>query len=72
MSTQSIREHDVVALMEELPSEGLVRGQVGTVVQVHGPNDFEVEFADRTGRAYAMATLTGGQLLVLHHEPVVG
>ena len=70
MSMQTIREHDVVALTEDLPSERLVRGQVGTVVHVYGPDDFEVEFADRDGRTYAMATVGGRKLLLLHHEPV--
>ena len=70
MSSQPIREHDVVALTENYPEQGLVRGQVGTIVHVYGIDAYEVEFADKDGRTYAMATLPGKKLLVLHHEPV--
>ena len=43
----------VVALMRDMPEAGLVRGQVGTVVEVLGPEAFEVEFSDDSGRTYA-------------------
>jgi hypothetical protein len=61
--------HSVVALLEDLPGEGLVRGQVGTVVETWTPNVYEVEFADENGRAYAMVALKAEQLMRLHHEP---
>ena len=61
---------DVVALTEDLPERSLVRGQVGTVVEILGPDAFEVEFCDNDGRTYAMLPLKAGQLLVLHHQPV--
>ena len=61
---------DVVALTEDLPAEHLVRGQVGTVVLVHLPDDFEVEFSDNDGHAYALVTLKSSQLMVLHHQPI--
>jgi hypothetical protein len=59
----------VVALLEDLPEHGLVRGQVGTVVEDLAPGVYEVEFCDDHGRTYAMASLESGQLLRLHHEP---
>jgi hypothetical protein len=34
----------VVALIRDVPEAGLVRGQVGTIVEVLGPEAFEVEF----------------------------
>jgi hypothetical protein len=61
---------DVVALVEDVPSEKLVRGQVGTVVEVHDDEHFEVEFSDDEGRTYALLPLSASQLLVLHHAPV--
>ena len=61
---------DVVALTVHLPSRGLVRGQVGTVVEILDPGVFEVEFADDRGRTYASLGLRADQLMVLHHEPV--
>jgi hypothetical protein len=60
----------VVALLEDLPEEGLVRGQVGTVVESWAPNVYEVEFCDDNGKTYAMVALKGDQLMRLHHEPV--
>ncbi|HMC62524.1 MAG TPA: DUF4926 domain-containing protein [Candidatus Solibacter sp.] len=60
----------VVALLEDLPVEGLVRGQVGTVVESWAPGVYEVEFADDNGKTYAMLALKAGQLMRLHHEPV--
>ena len=43
-----------VARLEDLPEEGLVRGQVGTVVESWAPGVYEVEFCDDSGKAYAM------------------
>lgn len=59
----------VVALVEDLAGEGLVRGQVGTVVETWAPGVYEVEFCDDHGKAYAMVALKAEQLMSLHHEP---
>jgi len=61
---------DVVALVEDAPQHRLSRGQVGTIVEVLGPDIFEVEFADNNGRTYATTSLRGDQLMVLHHQPI--
>lgn len=66
---QEICVHDVVALNEDIPDRGLLRGQVGTVVELLGPGVFEVEFADNDSRTYAMFSLKSSQLLVLHYQP---
>jgi len=60
---------DVVALTEDIPDRSLLRGQVGTVVEVLGSGMFEVEFVDNDGRTYAMPPLKSSQLLVLHYQP---
>lgn len=60
----------VVALLQDVPELGLVRGQVGTVVEDLAPGVYEVEFCDDSGRTYAMASLNAEQLIRLHHEPV--
>jgi hypothetical protein len=62
--------HSVVALTSDLPDRGLVRGQVGTVVEVWAPDVSEVEFSDDQGKTYAMIELRAEQLMQLHHEPV--
>ncbi len=65
----SIQLLDVVALIADLPGNGLLRGQVGTVVEMLAPGVFEVEFSDDQGRAYAQLALKEQQLLVLHYQP---
>jgi hypothetical protein len=59
---------DVVALLTDLQECGLVRGQVGTVVEILD-GAFEVEFSDDQGKTYAEVALEPHQLLVLHHQP---
>lgn len=66
--TPSIRLHDVVALLADLPQRGLRRGQVGTVVESLAPDVYEVEFSDDQGRAYATLALRADQLIVLHYQ----
>ena len=61
---------DVVALLEDLPAQGLVRGQVGTLVENLGLDVFEVEFSDDSGRTYASVALRSNQFLVLQHKEV--
>ena len=61
---------DVVALTDDLPESGHVRGHVGTVVEILDEEVFEVEFCDDEGRTYAMIPVKAQQLMVLHHQPV--
>jgi hypothetical protein len=68
--SEPIQLLDVVALNQGLPEEHLVRGQVGTVVEVLEPQVFEVEFSDDQGKTYAMLPLRFDQLIVLHTSPV--
>jgi Domain of unknown function (DUF4926) len=67
---QTMKLLDVVALLAHCPEQGLVRGQVGTIVEVYEPGVFEVEFSDIQGRMYALETLRTEQLMVLHHQPI--
>jgi Domain of unknown function (DUF4926) len=59
---------DVVALTVDLPAHGLVRGEVGTVVEILEPGVFEIEFCDDKGRTYAQLPLRESQLIVLHYR----
>ncbi len=65
----TIRLLDVVALTVDRSDHGLLRGQVGTVVEVLAPGVFEIEFSDDRGRTYAQLALRGEQLMVLHYRP---
>jgi hypothetical protein len=70
VAMSGIGMHSVVAMLEDLPEQGLVRGQVGTVVESWAPGVYEVEFCDDAGRTYAMVALKAEQLMPLHHAPV--
>ena len=59
---------DVVALLSDVPTHGLLRGQVGTVVELLD-DALEVEFSDDEGKTYAELALEPRQLLLLHHRP---
>jgi hypothetical protein len=66
--------HNAVALIEDVQATHfesgrpllLRRGETGTVVMLYDGGACEVEFADRSGRTYALLTLPTGGLLVLH------
>jgi hypothetical protein len=45
---------DIVALLADLPAEGLARAQVGTVVEPLDDKTVLVEFTDDHGRAYTI------------------
>lgn len=60
----------VVALTEDLPSLGLSRGQMGTVIEKLSPDAYEVEFSGENGETYATAAIEGSKLMRLHREPV--
>ncbi|MFA6266233.1 MAG: DUF4926 domain-containing protein [Pseudolabrys sp.] len=60
---------DAVALLADVPSAGLARGQVGTIVEALDEKTALVEFSDDDGRAYAIAPCPRDALLVLHYVP---
>jgi hypothetical protein len=70
MNENTIKLLDVVALTVDLPEYKLLRGQVGTIVDLlAGGAAFEVEFSDQNGQTYESVGLTPEQIMVLHFEP---
>jgi hypothetical protein len=62
----AIKELDAVALTRDLPGHGLVCGDVGTAVLVHGGGTaFEVEFVGYDGHTVALLTLERDQVRAL-------
>lgn len=57
-----------VALVQDIPSRKLKRGEVGTVVEILAPDVYEVEFCDDEGQTYAELALRGSQLIPLHNQ----
>jgi hypothetical protein len=53
MMENSIQLLDIVALIVDLSEFNLLKGQVGTVVEIlAGDNAFEVEFSDRQEKTF--------------------
>ena len=58
-----IKEHERVVLKEPVPSEGLEKGDVGTVVHLYKDGEAcEVEFLTLDGRTAAVVTLEANQV----------
>lgn len=73
MTPRSIEVDAEVALLEDLPSHGLVRGQVGTVEAETGGGVFQVEFVQAEGTSCTTVPLRAEQLLSLvRHRPAPG
>ena len=68
--SDTLAQLDVVALLTDLPDHGLVRGQVGTIVETLPSDTFAVEFSDDEGHTYALLPLHREQLMRLYHQPV--
>jgi hypothetical protein len=60
---------DIVALSEDLPKEGLLKGQVGTIVEILSDEIFEIEFSNNKGITYSLLPLKSSQLIQLHFNP---
>jgi len=70
MSKNTPKLLDIVALTIDLPEYNLLRGQVGTIVEILADGAaFEVEFSDRNGQTYELVGLRPEQIMVLNFEP---
>jgi hypothetical protein len=50
MRKRGVKLLDTVALVQDIPSSKLKRGEVGTVVEILAPDVYEVEFCDNEGK----------------------
>ena len=58
-----IKEHDRIVLLKDLQAEGLLAGDVGTVVHIHNKGEaFEVEFMTLGGETVTVVTLPSSQV----------
>ncbi len=58
-----MKEHERIILTDDIPSEGLTAGDVGTIIHVHsGGKAFEVEFISLAGQTAAIATVKASQV----------
>ncbi len=67
-----LREHDVVTITEDIPNEGVARGDVGAVVHCYPSQDaYEVEVLDEQGKSKCVVTAKEKQLLRLNLKSLV-
>ena len=52
----------VVSSLVDLPAKGVKNGMPGTIVEVYGDGQYEVEFVDADGYTFALVTLSGDYL----------
>ncbi len=58
-----IREHDRIVLLKDISDEGLLAGDVGTVVHIYKEGKaFEVEFMTLGGETVTVVTLPSSQV----------
>ena len=57
-----IREFDTVVLTIDLPEHRLRKGDIGTVVLMHGDRGYEIEFVALDGETLAVASLDRTQV----------
>ena len=62
---------DTVALTDDHLEAGLLRGDVGAVVEVLGQDAYEVEFVAASGRTQALITLAGSEVRTLGDRDLI-
>lgn len=65
ITQENIREHDTVALLRDLPKEGLKKGQVGVVVGEWGNDAVELGLVNAEGRSVGFASAGRNDLMRL-------
>ena len=65
---ETLRKLQTIALLEDLPSKKLKRGDVGAIVNVLSDTEVEVEFVDNSGRTTALEVLNKSDLIQLRLE----
>jgi|AntRauTorcE11898_2_1112593.scaffolds.fasta_scaffold80122_2 hypothetical protein len=65
---EMLKELQTVALLQDIPSKKLKRGDVGAIVNVLSDTKVEVEFVDNSGRTTALEVLKKSDLIQLRLE----
>jgi hypothetical protein len=65
-----IKELDTVVLTEDIPDFALKRGDLGTVVLVHQPGGYEVEFVALDGETVAVVSVSTEQIRPVGHREI--
>jgi Domain of unknown function (DUF4926) len=65
-----IKEHDRVALTEDIPEYGLKRGDIATVVMVHSIPGYELEFVTLNGETLAVISVFPQQVRAIGRREI--
>ena len=63
-----LKKLQTIALLKDLPSKKLKRGDVGAIVNVLSDTKVEVEFVDNSGRTTVLEVLKKSDLIQLRLE----
>lgn len=67
-----IKEHDMVVLTRDLPSEALAAGDLGTVVHCYADSRaYEVEFVTGQGETLAVLTLRAEDIRLMNKQEIL-
>lgn len=53
-----VKQFDVVRITKDYPIEGIIKGQIGTILDVYDDNHFEIEICDDYERTLFLVTLS--------------
>jgi hypothetical protein len=59
---------DIVTVLQDIPLERLVKGNIGTVVEILDKEMFLVEFCDKNGKTLKMLELSNNQIMKINFE----
>lgn len=67
----TIKMLDTVVLDKDIPEHNLIKGDLGTVVEIYEPDGIEVEFVMGTGKTRALLTLNKNDIRLLSESDVL-
>ncbi len=67
----TIKMLDTVVLDINIPEHNLIKGDLGTVVEIYEPDGIEVEFVMGTGKTRALLTLNKNDIRSLSESDVL-
>lgn len=72
MTAPGYDELDTVVLLHDIPEAGLRVGDLGTLVHLHTPDSFDVEFVLASGRTQALLKLGGKDVRPVREDDLMG
>jgi len=71
MNSIELKENHTVAVLKDIPSSNIKKGDVGTVVSILSDDVVEVEFIDKKGVPISIAPIIKSDLIRLRLNPII-